>query len=108
MWWLRRSGAANKTLLLPLPGDWLSWLERCLHTAEVTGSNPVSPTPRLGNGFLNPPLRLTTKVVQADPAREFRERPRCSVLSYPVVSMAVVLGNVKKTIKDLPEGWPLN
>ena len=44
MWWLRRSGAANKTLLLPLPGDWLSWLERCLHTAEVTGSNPVSPT----------------------------------------------------------------
>lgn len=25
-------------------GDWLSWLERCFHTAEVTGSNPVSPT----------------------------------------------------------------
>ena len=27
------------------PGDWLRWLERCLHTAEVTGSSPVSPTP---------------------------------------------------------------
>ena len=26
------------------PGDWLRWLERCLHTAEVTGSSPVSPT----------------------------------------------------------------
>jgi hypothetical protein len=50
---------------------------------------------------------LTTKVVQADPPREFRERPRCSVLSYPVVSMAVVLGNVKKTIKDLPKGGHL-
>ena len=25
-------------------GDWLSWLERCLHTAEVMGSSPVSPT----------------------------------------------------------------
>ncbi len=25
-------------------GDWLSLAERCLHTAEVTGSNPVSPT----------------------------------------------------------------
>lgn len=25
-------------------GDWLSWLERCVHIAEVTGSNPVSPT----------------------------------------------------------------
>ncbi len=25
-------------------GDWLSWLERRLHTAEVTGSSPVSPT----------------------------------------------------------------
>ena len=25
-------------------GDWLSWLERRTHIAEVTGSNPVSPT----------------------------------------------------------------
>ena len=25
-------------------GDWLSWLERVLHTDEVTGSSPVSPT----------------------------------------------------------------
>ena len=24
-------------------GDWLSWLERRTHIAEVTGSNPVSP-----------------------------------------------------------------
>ena len=24
-------------------GDWLSWLERCAHIAEITGSNPVSP-----------------------------------------------------------------
>ncbi len=31
-------------LSCPASGDWLSWLERCLHTAEVTGSNPVSPT----------------------------------------------------------------
>ena len=31
--------------MVSLSGDWLSWLERCLHTAEVTGSNPVSPTP---------------------------------------------------------------
>ena len=30
--------------MVSLSGDWLSWLERCLHTAEVTGSNPVSPT----------------------------------------------------------------
>ena len=30
------------------PGDWLSWLERCFHTAEVTGSNPVSPILFLG------------------------------------------------------------
>ena len=27
-----------------LRGVWLSWLERCLHTAEVTGSSPVTPT----------------------------------------------------------------
>ena len=27
-------------------GNWLSWLERCFHTAEVTGSNPVLPTPQ--------------------------------------------------------------
>ena len=26
------------------PGGWLSWLERCAHIAEVTGSNPVPPT----------------------------------------------------------------
>ena len=71
MWWLRRSGAANKTLLLPLPGDWLSWLERCLHTAEVTGSNPVSPTlkylsdrsKRLSGSF-------ETRVMQEDRERE--------------------------------------
>jgi hypothetical protein len=25
-------------------GDWLSWLERLVHTEEVTGSSPVSPT----------------------------------------------------------------
>ena len=25
-------------------GAWLSWLERSLHTAEVTGSSPVTPT----------------------------------------------------------------
>src|SRR6202035_3584606 len=25
-------------------GVWLSWLERSLHTAEVTGSSPVTPT----------------------------------------------------------------
>src|SRR5271165_7674051 len=28
-------------------GAWLSWLERSLHTAEVTGSSPVAPT-RIG------------------------------------------------------------
>ena len=32
--------------MVSLSGDWLSWLERCLHTAEVTGSNPVRPTTR--------------------------------------------------------------
>lgn len=33
-------------LQCPVPGVWLSWLERCLHTAEVTGSSPVTPTTR--------------------------------------------------------------
>ena len=32
--------------ILAVSGDWHSWLARCLHTAEVVGSNPASPTHR--------------------------------------------------------------
>ena len=38
------TGGDRYRLSSPVPGDWLSWLERCLHTAEVMGSSPVSPT----------------------------------------------------------------
>jgi hypothetical protein len=27
-----------------IAGAWLSWLERLLHTQEVSGSNPLAPT----------------------------------------------------------------
>lgn len=36
--------AGRLAMLSSRKGVWLSWLERCLHTAEVTGSNPVTPT----------------------------------------------------------------
>jgi hypothetical protein len=39
MWWPKWGRLRSSA-----PGDWLRWLERCLHTAEVTGSSPVSPT----------------------------------------------------------------
>ena len=84
MWWLRRSGAANKTLLLPLPGDWLSWLERCLHTAEVTGSNPVSPTPRITHAEINGVDSFETSVMHGDREREF-----CRALVFGVLVVMV-------------------
>ena len=35
---------AHRFYIFLKPGGWLSWLERCAHIAEVTGSNPVPPT----------------------------------------------------------------
>jgi hypothetical protein len=39
-------------------GAWLSWLERCLHTAEVAGSSPAAPT-----GPSGPQLWLSPSLV---------------------------------------------
>ena len=34
-------------------GAWLSWLERLLHTQEISGSNPLAPTLKLKTVLIN-------------------------------------------------------
>ena len=64
-----------------LAGVWLSWLERSLHTAEVTGSSPVTPTtdPQVRGHFRSAPGsagRLVSASCPRDSASELCVRVR--------------------------------
>ena len=51
-------------------GAWLRWLERSLHTAEVTGSSPVAPTTRSTSGPEWRSTRLDLGEASAKPLSE--------------------------------------
>ena len=72
--------------MVSLSGDWLSWLERCLHTAEVTGSNPVSPTPR------NISVEITSGSLVENQRNAWRSRAR--ILKAPGLQCSVLAGGV--------------
>ena len=78
--------------MVSLSGDWLSWLERCLHTAEVTGSNPVSPTPRITHAEINGVDSFETSVMHGDRGAAFLTVPR--MLEVPALQCSVLAGGV--------------